>query len=302
MKIADYKVLNIMPTTSATIPPGVKLIGADQMWDFTKRGLNTVVAIIDTGIDINHPDLKQNILAGMSFVPGQKPDQFYDENGHGTHVAGTICANGKLLGAAPMTKMLVLKVFGPSGESDDNTIARAFKYAANWRGPHGEKVNVINASLGGPQPNTVLEDALKYCVSKDILCCCAAGNEGDGNSKTFEYSYPAMYYDAFSIGAIDFKFMTTNFSNTNNEVDVSAPGSNIISTYLNGQYAELSGTSMATPHVAGLSLLYIAKFMNRFGRRPTETELYILVKALSKDIGIPGLDPDSGAGVVQQWL
>ena len=301
MKLANFKVLGISDSVSATIPPGIKLIGADQMWKTTK-GDGLIAAIIDTGIDINHPDLKQNIIDGISFVPGQKPDYFIDENGHGTHVAGTICANGKILGAAPNAKILVVKVFGADGESSNDCIARGFKYAADWRGPNGETVDVINASLGGPQPDKQLEDAIKYCVNKGILCCCAAGNEGDGVMNTFEYSYPAMYSDACSIGAIDFNLKAAKFTNANNEVDVSAPGYSIVSTYMGSKYAELSGTSMATPHVTGMALLYIGKFMIRFGRKPLENELFTLLKALTRDIEEAGIDPDTGAGLIQQWI
>lgn len=301
MKVVDFKVESIIAKPDVIIPPGVRLIGAEKMWPLTK-GQGVVIAIIDTGIDLEHPDLKLNLIGGRNFVPGEDPNNIQCSHPHGVHVAGTICANGRIMGVAPHAKYLVLKVFGKDGNGSNKTIADAFRYAVNWRGPHGERVDIINASLGGPSDDWQLHEALKYAVLNNILCCCAAGNEGDSNVSSYEIGYPAMYQEALSIGAIDFNGKVAMFSNSNPEVDIAAPGDKILSCYPGGAYAELSGTSMATPHVAGMAALYISKFKMRFGRKPTENELYILLKSLTMDIDQVGIDANTGAGLVQPWL
>jgi major intracellular serine protease len=268
-------------TTIEEIPYGVQLIEAPSFWKESDEGKSSVVAILDTGISTKHPDLKDQIIGGKNFTSdyGGSPIKYEDNNGHGTHVAGTIAAklgnNVGVVGVAPQTKLLILKVLTGEGSGDYDWIIKAIHYACDWTGPNGEKVSVINMSLGGPQNVPELHKAVKRAVNEcDIPIVCAAGNEGDDDFETFEYDYPASYNEVISVGAIDQDKRMAPFSNVNEEVDCVAPGVDIMSTYLGSQYAKLSGTSMAAPHIAGALALIKVMSDREFGRKMTESELY----------------------------
>jgi len=261
------------------IPEGVQLINAPALWEEGKKGEGVVVAVLDTGAQTTHPDLKNRIIDGRNFTSDYSGNvnNYNDNNGHGTHVAGTIAAvedNTGVLGVAPLVKLLVLKVLKKDGGGTYQGIIDAIDYAIAWRGTNGEKVRVISMSLGGKADVPELHAAVIRAVNNNILVVCAAGNEGDGKHTTDEYSYPGAYAESISIGAIDLNKKLAPYSNSNENVDLLAPGSNILSTYLNGKYARLSGTSMATPHVSGALALIINKEEKAFGRTLSEAELY----------------------------
>ena len=164
-----------------------------------------------------------------------------------THVAGTIAASNSgsgIVGVAPKAKILALKALSDDGSGNMEDVIEAIRYATEYG------VDVINMSLGGPH-SPELHEAVKEAVAKGIIICAAAGNDGDGNPRTEEVSYPGMYPEVIEVGAVDYKGRLAYFSNTNHEVDILAPGVQVLSTYLNGQYAKLDGTSMATPHMTG---------------------------------------------------
>ena len=141
-------------------------------------------------------------------------------------------------------------------------------------------ISMINApfmwskNITGKNVKIAVIDTGCDLTHEDILVVCAAGNEGDNNSSTDEYSYPGAYNEVISVGSIDYKKTAARFTDSNKEVDLLAPGVNIVSTYLNNSYAMLSGTSMATPHVTGALALLIEWSTKEFGRRLTEAELY----------------------------
>ena len=235
------------------IPKGVEMIQAPKIWDQTK-GKGITVAILDTGCDITHPDLKERIIGGRNFTndDGGNTDVYKDYNGHGTHVAGTIAAtqnNNGVVGVAPEANLLIIKVLDKNGSGQYEWIINGINYAIE------QKVDIISMSLGGPEDLPELHEAIQKAVTSNILVICAAGNEGDGVDSTDEFDYPGCYNEVISVGAIDLERHSSNFSNSNNEVDLVGPGEKILSTYLNGKYATLSGTSMATPHVAGAMAL-----------------------------------------------
>jgi len=244
VRLIPVKVKSVHTFPAETIPDGVKMINAQSQWDKGNEGEGVVVAIIDTGIDYNHPDLKDNIIGGKDFTG--KGD-YMDGHGHGTHVAGTIAATNTgsgIVGVAPKAKILALKALSDDGTGDMNWTISAIRYAVK------QKVHVINMSLGG-QHSYSLRKAVQEAVAAGITVVAAAGNEGDGDEATEELSYPGAYPEVIEVGAVDFSGMLAEFSNTNSEVDILAPGVNIFSTYPNGKYARMDGTSMATPHMTG---------------------------------------------------
>ncbi|OOZ79388.1 serine protease [Bacillus cereus] len=264
------------------IPEGVKLINAPAAWEKSEKGKDVVVAVLDTGCQIDHVDLKDRIIGGRNFTTDNNsdPNNYTDMNGHGTHVAGTIAAtenNQGVLGVAPQAKLLIVKVLGgPNGSGAYEWIINGVNYAVNWRGPNGEKVRVISMSLSGPVDNPELHQAVKNAVNNDVLVVCAAGNNGDDDDTTNELSYPGSYPEVVEVGAVDLERNAAPFSESNKNVDLVGPGVGILSTYKGGGYATLSGTSMATPHISGGAALIIkhCESENEFGRTLSEDEIY----------------------------
>ncbi|TFE23072.1 S8 family peptidase [Cohnella luojiensis] len=269
--VIPFQVLELADKVNE-VPKGVEMIQAPKIWDQTK-GKSITVAILDTGCDITHPDLKERIVGGRNFTDddGGKIDVFQDYNGHGTHVAGTIAAtknNNGVVGVAPEANLLIIKVLDKNGSGQYEWIINGINYAIE------QKADIISMSLGGPEDRQELHEAIQKAVSHNILVICAAGNQGDGVDSTDEFDYPGCYNEVISVGAIDLERRSSDFTNSNNEVDLVGPGEKIISTYLNGKYATLSGTSMATPHVAGAMALIKALVNTSFERNLTERELY----------------------------
>lgn len=279
VKLIPFEVLEVVDQVTE-IPAGVNLINAPTAWEKGEKGEDIVVAILDTGCQVDHPDLKDRIIGGRNFTTDNNsdPNNYSDVNGHGTHVAGTIAAteNQKgVLGVAPKSKLLIIKVLaGEQGSGAYEWIINGINYAVNWQGPNGEKVRVISMSLGGPQDIPELHDAVKNAVNKDILVVCAAGNGGDNRHDTDERSFPGSYQEVVEVGAVDLNKQIAEFSESNLYVDLVAPGEGILSTYINGGYATLRGTSMATPHVSGGAALIIKQSEKEFERTLSEDEIY----------------------------
>ncbi len=275
-------------------PPGVSLIAARRMWPVTK-GEQVVVAVLDTGIDYTHPDLAGNVIGGQSMIAGEK--DYRDENGHGTHVAGTIAANGKLLGVAPQAKLLAVKVLDKDGAGSYSSISQGIAWTRKWQGPKGEKVNVINMSLGGPVPDNSMHKEIVQAVQAGISVVCAAGNSGDGDPNTPELSFPAYYEESLAVGAVDLQVGLANFSNSNEHIDIVAPGVFTYSTYPDNRYVELSGTSMAAPHISGALALIYSRYFKRFAMYPTPEQIKNFLHYQAIDLGEAGFDNLSGYGL-----
>ncbi|NEW07329.1 S8 family serine peptidase [Paenibacillus sp. SYP-B3998] len=229
-----------------------------------------VVAVLDTGIDLTHMDLKNSILQGYDFINNNNTPQ--DDNGHGTHVSGIIAAkahdNSGFTGVAPGTKIMPIKVLDQNGVGTTVSMIAGIQYAID------HKANIINLSLGTSGNSKVLHDLIKQAVNSNILVVAATGNESsnwinnesgqldnsqtDTRRKASKTNYPALYDEVISVGAIeqldDTSLTVADFSNTL-KVDVVAPGVNIYSTYLKGEYRVYSGSSQATPFVSGLAAL-----------------------------------------------
>lgn len=290
--LIPYRVEQVSVTPPA-IPEGVRMIQAPEVWDSGERGKGNVIAVLDTGCQTDHPDLAPRIVGGRNFThdDGGDPEIIEDYNGHGTHVAGTIAATqgeeGGVVGVAPEADLLIVKVLDKQGSGSYEGIIAGIHYAIDWSGAKGERVTIISMSLGGPEDHPELYEAVKRAVDTGIPVVCAAGNEGDDAHDTDEFAYPGAYGEVIQVGAVDFDRRIAPFSNTNNEIDLVAPGINVYSTYLDGKYASLSGTSMATPHVSG-ALALIRNISERdFARKLTEAELYAQLVRRTVPLGYP---------------
>lgn len=290
--LIPYRIEEIT-SAAPQIPEGVRMIQAPAIWEMAAHGKGNVIAILDTGCQADHPDLIERIIAGRNFTSDfdGDPENFDDNNGHGTHVAGTAAASlregGGIAGVAPGADLLIIKVLNGSGSGEYAGIIAGIHYAIDWRGPNGEQTSVISMSLGGPEDIPELYVAVKRAVDAGIPVVCAAGNEGDDSPQTDEFAYPGAYGEVIQIGAVDFSRKIAPFSNTNNEIDLVAPGMNIYSSYPGGKYASLSGTSMATPHVSGALALIRNIAEKEFQRDLTEAELYAQLVRRTVPLGYP---------------
>jgi subtilisin family serine protease len=217
-------------------------------WNST-QGEGVVVAVLDTGADLDHEDLACNLLPGKNFVKRDASPE--DDQGHGSHVSGIICAcnnESGMVGVAPKSKVVPVKVLDKYGAGQLNDVADGIYWAVD------QKVDFITMSLGCPKPVSIIHDAIKYATSKGVVVWCAAGNAG----KTHNIYYPAAYPETIGIGAIDSNFDRANFSCTGPDLDFLAPGVGILSTVPDNWYAILSGTSMANPFAVGLGCLLLS--------------------------------------------
>ncbi|PLR68503.1 MULTISPECIES: S8 family peptidase [Bacillaceae] len=286
MKLIPYKVDNQL-VEAQQIPEGVELIQAPSLWSKGFKGKDILIAVIDTGCDAQHPDLEGRVVGGRNFTDDDNgdPEVFTDYNGHGTHVAGTIAAvnaESGVIGVAPEAKLLILKALaGEEGSGAYEWIVNAIDYAIS------EKADIISMSLGGPEDVPELHEVIQKAVQNQILVVCAAGNEGDGNSKTAEFSYPGSYNEVISAGAVNLQRKSSYFTNSNDEIDAVAPGEKIISTIPGGKYAVFSGTSMSAPHVAGALALVKLLSESEFERTLTEPEIYAQLMKRTIPLGFP---------------
>jgi subtilisin family serine protease len=240
-----------------------------KYWKYsTGRGVK--IAVIDTGCDYNHPDLKSNLLQGFNAIDG---GDYIDNNGHGTHVAGTIAASNNnigVVGVAPDAKIIPVKSMGDNGEGSLKSIVNGILWSVE------QNVDIITMSIGSPRSEISLEKAIKYAASKNIAIFCAAGNMGNSH----DLMYPAQYTEVISIGAIDEHLNMANFSCYGAELDFLAPGVDILSTVPKSGYARMSGTSMSNPFAVGCAALTISSV----GDRLSVDNLKKLLKESSKKI------------------
>lgn len=242
---------------------GPKKMQVDQAWDVYEPQAQTVVAVLDSGVDYNHPDLNGVLYRDgngtvVSYNALNGTTNAADDQGHGTHCAGTVAAqinngvgvagvagwNPVIAGSDDYVKVMPVKVLDSTGNGSDSSVANGIIWAAD----HGAKV--ISLSLGGAGSSTTTYNAINYAWNKGCVVVAAAGN--NGVSTQF---YPAAYPNVISVGATDGSDTLASFSNYGSWVKVAAPGVGIYSTYKGGGYASMNGTSMATPHVAGLAAL-----------------------------------------------
>jgi len=284
-----------LSTRSAAMTPNDPMFS--QQWDLAKMqlaqawdlatGSGVVVAVADTGADASHPDLAGQLVAGYNFVGNNSNTT--DDNGHGTHVAGTVAArtnNGLgVAGIAYNAKVMPVKVLDSTGSGSYTAIINGITYAAD----HGAKV--INMSLGGYSYAASLQEAVNYAWNRGVVIVAAAGNDN-----TASPSYPAACQNVIAVAATDQNDNKASFSNYGAHISVAAPGVSILSTVRGGSYAAWNGTSMASPHVAGLAALVISQSSSR-----SNAQVRQIMEQSADDKGTSGWDQYFGWGRVNAY-
>ena len=262
-------------------------------------GKSVIVAVLDTGVDGNHPDLKGRVLPGYSTLDGKVYQTFkeFDTNGHGTHVAGIIAGNNNnkgITGVAPEATILPIKVLSERGGSD-KSVAEGIIYAIE----NGAKV--INLSLGAEhnlfeKSDNITCQAIAEANAKNIVVIVSAGNSGVGENPV---NIPASCTGAISVAAIDHNFEKGTFSSYDSSVYIAAPGVNILSsvpTTTDFPYDQWSGTSMAAPFISGAVALLLSKEPNL-----TYKEIIARLQSNSIDISVEGRDAETGYGLLDAY-
>lgn len=270
-----YRVSQVVPDDALYSQQwGLPKINAPAAWDRTTGSASVVVGVIDSGVDLTHPELVSLLVPGYDMVDlGPNPvapagfrfegdfsgrDNIPDDEvGHGTHVAGTIAALSnnaagvagvtwqcRIMPVKALTRMVRISDGQVRGVGTSADIAAAIRWAAD------QGASVINMSLGSSSPTTVEQTAVAYAIGKGVVVVAAMGNDGTSNP-----SYPAAYPDVIAVGATDSADVKASFSQTGAHIDVVAPGVSILSTVPGGGFGVKSGTSMASPHVAGVAAL-----------------------------------------------
>lgn len=269
---------------------GVDRIDAELTWN-AATGYGVRVAIIDTGIDKDHPDLIDNLMGGVNFVPKRRrinPDAWDDDNGHGTHVAGIVGAadnDGGVIGVAPEVSLYGVKVLNRQGSGYLSDIIAGIEWAVN------NNMQVINMSLGTDAYTSTLKAACNAAYASGVTLVAAAGNDGDTYSDS-DVDYPAAYASVIAVAATNIADTRASWSSDGPEVELAAPGVNIRSTWKNGEYNTISGTSMASPHVAGVAALVLSD------EALTPDQLRIRLQDTADDLGYPDFDTLYGYGLV----
>lgn len=289
--LPPYKVKKVVLSVSETIDWGLDMFAIPSFWKQTK-GKDIKIAVLDTGVAFHHPDIASAVEDVRDFTDSQAGPS--DLQGHGTHVAGIIAARENsrgLVGVAPLAQLLIGKVLGDNGYGTDESVARGIRWAIDQR------ANVISMSLGSLSPSERIYEAIKAAIDEGIFVICAAGNEGPDLGTV---SYPGAYDETVSVGSIDRNQRVPYYSSRGKEVDIVAPGDDILSTYPPNTFAVLSGTSMATPFVSGVVALMLAKHRDFGGKTPVRNQKD-LIEHLSKtaiDAGPIGFDPHYGFGLI----
>lgn len=268
-----------------SLPWGVDHIDADLVWPSGNQGQGVKVAVIDTGIDTDHPDLVANYKGGYDFVRNDPDPE--DDNGHGSHCAGIIAAmrnNGiGVIGVAPQAEVYAVKVLNRWGSGDWSDITAGIQWCAD-NGMH-----IASMSLGGGYSQTVA-DACDAAYGNNVLIVAAAGNSGPGVDTVI---YPAKRPSVIAVAATDENDIRASFSSTGPTVELAGPGVDIYSTVLRGRYGYKSGTSMACPHVSGTAALVKAANPGM-----NASSIRLKLQQTAYDLGDAGRDEWYGYGLV----
>lgn len=285
------------PPPPESLPWGVDRIDADMVWDQNhdlvvdagaNAGGGVKVAVLDTGIDLDHPDLQANIKGGVNTINSRKtPD---DDNGHGTHVAGIIAAVDNaigVLGVAPQAWLYAVKVLNKQGTGFVSDIIEGLQWCID------NGMRVANMSFGTSSDVQSFHDAIVAAYNAGMVLVAAAGNSGPADDTVL---YPAKYPEVIAVSATDKSDAVPYWSSRGPEVELAAPGVDVCSTHKGGGYATLSGTSMAAPHVTGTAALVIAN-----GNGLINDEVRSRLQSTAEDLGMEGRDNLYGYGLVDAY-
>ncbi|WP_300465030.1 S8 family peptidase [Desulfobacula sp.] len=273
---------------------GPLCIGAEEAWNYGSLydHPDIIVAVIDTGVDLDHPDLVNMVDTDIDYDFVNNDSTAMDDNGHGTHCAGIIAAqmdNGQGVAGLQNVTIMAVKGLDSGGSGWTSVLAQCITYAVD----NGAKV--LSNSWSGTIPSSTLKNAVNYAFSKGVVVVAAAGNSGNSIK-----NYPAAYPAVIGVAALGTCTTRAGYSNYGTEnVFISAPGSSIYSTYLDDSYASLSGTSMACPHVAGVAAMWIGVYADYIALIPIQV-MYLLA-AHADDLGNLGKDIYFGWGRVDMF-
>jgi subtilisin family serine protease len=327
-RLPPFEVRACLTALAESIDWGLALLGVPHAWR-QSEGEGVRLAVLDTGIDEDHPDLAAALDDARDFTGNRRGP--IDGNGHGTHVAGTAAARRNdlgVVGVAPACRLLVAKVLGDDGSGDDRAVAAGVAWAVE------AGADILSLSLGSPRPSALLREAVAAAAAKGRFVICAAGNSGEaarpgtrssvpqrgrrtaasagpqtrsgeaGRLTVFPRAstvdYPARWPETVAVAAVGRDGRVAPFSSRGDEVDIAAPGEDVLSTWLGGTFARVSGTSMAAPFVSGVAALALSKHRRQGGRTAIDNVEALLahLKRTAIDAGPAGRDPAYGWGLV----
>ncbi len=276
------------------LPWGIDRIDAELVWPSGNTANPIKVGIVDTGISKDHPDLKANIKGGVNTIrPGRS---WNDDNGHGSHVAGTVGALNNtigVIGAGPAVDLYAIKVLNAGGSGYLSDVIEGIEWGV------ANNMKVLNMSLGASSDVQSFHDAITAAYNAGVVLVAAAGNSGGS------VIFPAAYSEVIAVGATDASNTLASFSSRGPEVDLAAPGVSVYSTYKGTGYATLSGTSMATPHVAGAAALVLNTAVGTYDTDADgawdPAEVQTKLQATATDLGTAGFDNLFGWGLVNAF-
>jgi subtilisin family serine protease len=288
--LPDYRI-NFQVNDLTKVNYNVTLHDVPAQWRITK-GQGVKIAVLDTGVP-SHKDLVGKVVAFKNFTDSPSVE---DKEGHSTHCCGMIAADSSdpdngITGIAPQVQLLVGKVISDTGEGNDEWLSSAIRWAV------AQGADIISMSIGAPgyaeKSFKKTREAVLEAYSKNVFMFAAAGNEGISG-----VNVPGKWNEVFCVAAIDKDEKHAKFSNIGPEVDFSGVGVNVLSTYLNNQYASLSGTSMATPDIAAISALIISEHKSNPEKQSIKDfmDLRAHLIRLCTDLGESGYDPVFGWG------
>lgn len=270
------------------VPWGIERIGAKLVHAMGNTGKGIKISILDTGIDYIHPDLSKNYKGGYNFVDNNTDANDY--NGHGTHVAGIIAAEDNdigVVGVAPDAHIYSVRVLDYAASGSASDIVAGLEWSLN------NDMQIVNMSLGACEDSISVRKSIGILYDRGILLVAAAGNNGNIVGDGDNVDNPARYNSVIAVGATDINDNRATFSSTGPKIELAAPGKEIYSTLPKNKYGILSGTSMASPHVAGVAALIMSAY-------PEMTNIQVRIRMQITTQNITKGEDDRGVGKTEK--